>query len=92
MKKTLMIITCFASFNLMAKWPNLSGTYSCLNYQGHVYEQTISIKETKGGIAYVFSKNKQSISWTVDGKQHVNIINAGNSKIKMLNNEISLAL
>ena len=84
MKKLLILAGSLLSFNLMAHCPNLTGTYTCVNFEGKIYQQTVSIKTIENGISYVFSNKNNTISWNVDGKQNTNHINSGAQKIKML--------
>lgn len=84
MLKKIILLLAFSSFNLMANCPNISGSYTCLNYEGVSYNQDISIEKINNGIKYIFKNKDSKISWNIDGKQHTNNIESFGEKIKIL--------
>jgi len=85
MLKKIMLLSLLFSFGATANCPNISGNYSCINYEGKLYKQTVTINNVDGGIEYIFSTKDNKISWIVNGKQNSNFIDSNaNNKIKML--------
>lgn len=73
MKKTLLtIIFIFISNNVYAKCPNLTGHFKCVDANGKLFKQSISIKENP--FTYIFNREGKKIEYIVNGKNQKKVL------------------